>query len=113
MAGKKLEKLTASSPLGHQSGKYSGFERYPDGSIRIAPMYITSFSKTVARRQGINALVQQVSQFAATQLAEVAADQGEWWKRVMEDIGVTGEGWTVDLNEGLLKPKKSDEKVSE
>jgi len=80
----------------HRMGVRTGYEVWPDGSIKLAPMWTDRMENLNARELGLREMQQTVIDYVADQFTRIAKERGRWWDDVFADLGMirgSGERW--------------------
>lgn len=94
------------SESGHKMGKWCGYDLLPDGSIRIAPIYIHDFENISDQRVAVKNVLDSITLQCAAMERSTAKQARELWSRVAEDCGINlADGWQLE-NGVLRKPPK-------
>ncbi len=85
----------------YHMGKQTGYELI-NGEYHIAPVYWESFDRLAQQTDGIDMMLKVVTRHASDDLAMIAKQRVELWKRLVEDIGIEmGAGWVYQ--NGVVK----------
>jgi|GEM_PF-6683476 len=87
----------------YRVGKHTGYE-LRNGEYHLAPMYVEQFDRITNRRNGIQMMLEAVTEHAALDYQAVSVAQRKLWDAIGEDFGVNfGKGqWTY--LDGVIRP---------
>ena len=97
----------------HKMGKYCGYEKYEDGSIRIAQAHSQKIDDLLNRRNAVKTLLASVTKQCHDLLIPIEAGFVEFWKEIEDDYGFDGDTfqWTYSMRDkkisSILRKKET------
>ena len=99
----------------HRMGKYCGYDLLPDGSIKIAPTYVTEFEEVQIEQRAIENILRMTTTQCYELQKSATKRQKVLWDRIAYDYGLdlTLNAWSYYSGDSTVKVKQPELKEGE
>jgi len=94
----------------HRMGKYCGYDLLPDGSIKIAPTYVTEFEEVQIELRAIENILRMTTKQCYELQKPAIKRQKALWDRIAYDYGLdlTLNAWSYYSGDSTVKVKQPE-----